>query len=330
MKSNHKQSKLLISVIVPVYNVENYIDKCIASILAQTYEYIELILVNDGSTDLSGQICDNYAKNDSRVIVIHQENQGQSVARNKGLFAANGKIISFIDSDDWIELNMFESMISLMIENRLKVIECDIISSIDLNQGDKFSPLIEIENSNEFMQRVISNEYFSVCRRIYDKDLLKGLSFIPNKLYEDLFFTMEVLTRVNSLGYLQFPFYVYYKERLDSTMRSNYNQKKLDSIDAGAFLVKKTMNYDARVKRSSVNYLLKFLSQHYEQLFANPELDMNLAYRKQIRRTIEKHYNRGDFVPYAFMVKIMPIWLYKWFFKINRARINFKLKFTRP
>ena len=99
-----------ISIIVPVYNVEKYLEKCIDSILNQSYQNLEIILIDDGSTDNSGSICDEYKKKDQRVQVIHQKNQGQSSARNAGLNIAKGSYIGFVDSDDWIEQNMYEKL----------------------------------------------------------------------------------------------------------------------------------------------------------------------------------------------------------------------------
>ncbi|MDR0422523.1 MAG: glycosyltransferase, partial [Proteiniphilum sp.] len=101
----------MISVIVPVYNVEKYLRKCLESILAQTYTSFELLLVNDGSTDGSGQICDEYAQKDSRVQVFHQENKGVSRARNLGLERAKGKWVAFIDSDDWVDSTYLEHLL---------------------------------------------------------------------------------------------------------------------------------------------------------------------------------------------------------------------------
>ena len=106
-------SKPLISVIVPVYNVEQYLPKCIDSILAQTYENLEIILVEDGTKDSSGVICDEYAAKDARIRVIHKENGGLSSARNAGMEIARGEYFGFVDSDDWIEPEMYENLMAL-------------------------------------------------------------------------------------------------------------------------------------------------------------------------------------------------------------------------
>ena len=116
----------LISVIVPVYKVEKYLRECVDSILAQTYTNLEIILVDDGSPDNCGKICDEYAQNDSRIKVIHQENGGLSAARNAGLDIATGKYIGFVDSDDYAELNMFEELHKRIIENNADLSICGV------------------------------------------------------------------------------------------------------------------------------------------------------------------------------------------------------------
>lgn len=116
-------SKNLVSVIVPVYNAEHFIEKCIHSILNQSYKNIELILVNDGSTDNSVKICDSFAKIDNRIKLIHQANSGPSVARNNGIYNAKGKYIQFIDADDYIEENMIETLVNEM-EKGLDIVIC--------------------------------------------------------------------------------------------------------------------------------------------------------------------------------------------------------------
>lgn len=125
MKSQMKQQPL-ISVIVPVYNVEQYIHQCVDSILSQTYKNLEIILVDDGSPDNCPAICDGYARNDDRVKIIHQENGGLSAARNSALDLCTGEYIAFVDSDDWIESNAYEEMMSEMQKKDLDVVFCGV------------------------------------------------------------------------------------------------------------------------------------------------------------------------------------------------------------
>ena len=122
----------LISVIVPVYNVEPFLDRCMQSILRQTYRNLEIILVDDGSTDASAQLCDDYARKDGRVKVLHKTNGGLSDARNAGLELASGAYIGYVDSDDWIEPDMYEQMHRACVENNARIAVCRYLSLIHI------------------------------------------------------------------------------------------------------------------------------------------------------------------------------------------------------
>ena len=115
-----------ISIIIPVYNVEKYLNKCLNSVIEQTYKNIEVILIDDGSTDNSGKICDEYAKNDIRIKIIHQQNGGVSTARNNGLEHATGKYITFVDSDDYIEKEMIETMAKKIMKKNADIVICGV------------------------------------------------------------------------------------------------------------------------------------------------------------------------------------------------------------
>ena len=139
----------LISVVVPVYNVEKYIDKCINSIINQTYKNLEIILVDDGSPDNCGNICDEYAKKDNRIIVIHKENGGVSSARNIGIKNAKGKWITFVDSDDWIENDYVEKLSKIGIQNKAEVVLCGY-NRINNNDKQPINAIGEIKKYNSF------------------------------------------------------------------------------------------------------------------------------------------------------------------------------------
>jgi len=126
LSGNQENKMQLISVIVPVYNIENYLSECIESILKQTYQNIELILVDDGSTDNSGMICEKYKKQDPRVIVIHKKNEGPSIARNLGLQISHGEYVMFVDSDDWIDKEALRTCVEIINENKCDVIQFDM------------------------------------------------------------------------------------------------------------------------------------------------------------------------------------------------------------
>jgi GT2 family glycosyltransferase len=259
--SNDPQIKLpLISVIVPVYKVEEHLPKCMDSILNQSYIHLDIILVDDGSPDNCGIICDDYARKDKRVSVIHQKNTGLSGARNSGLEIAKGEYICFVDSDDWIENNMLLTLLNFAINNKLDVVECGSIQSIDYRTNEKIRDFIsgQIETPEEALARIIKNQSFSVWRRIYHKEIIGNLKFIPNKISEDVFFTIDILKKIDRHGYIETPLYIYNVENI-SIVRSPYNQKKLDSIDAVFYVIDETKDFNDEVKNIAKKHVIQQL-----------------------------------------------------------------------
>ena len=161
-----------VSIIVPVYNVESYLRRCLNSILLQSYSNIEVIVVDDGSTDLSGTICDEYQKQDSRVKVIHKTNQGLGAARNTGLKIAKGEYISFVDSDDYIDLNMIEVLLEACLKTESEIAICAVeYELLDNTKIINFTTSKEtIYSSQQAIQNLCSNKVisFSSCNKLYN------------------------------------------------------------------------------------------------------------------------------------------------------------------
>ena len=203
----------LVSIIVPVYNVENYLRECLDSIVAQTYRNIEVILIDDGSKDSSGAICDEYADKDNRIKVIHKENGGVSAARNTGLDIAKGDWISYVDSDDYIESTMIETLICLAKKNDVELAMCSFkdISECDnvLHEND-----IRIFSKDELIYNyVVRNADYRITEgiwdRIYKRVLVEGLRFKNDRINEDILYTMEVFTRAHKAVYTSEKLYNY-------------------------------------------------------------------------------------------------------------------------
>ena len=268
MPRKKKDTSGLISVIVPVYNVERYLKKCINSILDQTYENIEVVLVDDGSTDKSGAICDEYAAKDLRVTVIHKENGGLSSARNAGLKVAAGDLIGFVDADDYIEDTMYEKLKENMDKYGSDISVCQIYKSYkyftDLVDGldkeevyegkDKFSNL---ENDNYFMTVVAWN-------KLYKKDLFKRVKYPEGRLFEDSYVICDILSKAKKVSYLNEPLY-YYTVRRSSISRS-YTEKHSENIEACDKIINSLKKYkyeDLKVKEEyrkvihSLNYFYR-------------------------------------------------------------------------
>lgn len=229
----------LISVIVPVYNVEDYLDRCIESIINQTYKNLEIILVDDGSTDSSGKKCDEYALRDGRIKVFHKENGGVSSARNMGLDIATGDYIGFVDSDDLLEQNMYEMLLNNAEKHNVKISCCQMqtkningtVTPVDKTSSCLFEKT-DIVNGF-FFDNFIRGFIVSPCNKIIAKDILidNNIKFKNYALAEDFLFIFEVLTKVESVYYDSAVGY-YYLHRNNSAMTSVFSEKRFDYVDA--------------------------------------------------------------------------------------------------
>lgn len=320
--------KPLISIIVPVYNAESYLERCIESLINQSYSHIEIILVNDGSTDKSGAICNAFAAQDSRIKVYHIENGGSSIARNYGLSKSTGDYIGFVDSDDWTKLNMFQRLIDFAIKNNLKVVECSSIESTDFSSLDHDNIAIKetIEEKEITLQRVIKNKRFAVWRRLYRKDIIKNRLFIEYILHQDVYYTMDILNSIDKLGFIDEPLYIYNVENENSVIRSKYSIKKLKSIGAAEYVVLKTEGYSKKIQYYAKQYLFQFLTSHYNNLHINSRLDEKYKHRNSIRLLLRKYHSFYYFNFFVFMIVLLPISFYKYFLIINLKRIQLQNK----
>ncbi len=245
--------KPLLSIVVPVYNVEQYLDTTVNSLRSQSLEDIEIILVDDESPDNCPQMCDKYAMLDGRIKVIHKKNQGLGYARNSGLGIATGKYVTFIDSDDYIDLNAYEHLCSLAEENELDVVRfaCNRFEKENVFSHTKYDSALQVFSTkielNKLALSIFSNvksKYHiggSSCMAIYNRDILKenNLLFLNEREYisEDFIFNFEVYQHVNRLGYVPNTYYHY---------RVNYNS------------ITQTLRLD---KIQKVEYYSKYVTQ---------------------------------------------------------------------
>ena len=219
----------LISIIVPVYNTENYIDKCIQSILSQTYKKFELLLIDDGSTDNSGAICDNYAKKDDRVKVVHKVNGGQATARNLALQMILGEYVGFVDADDWIEPDMFESLVNAIDTFNVDIVSCGRyrVNPISGKRTEVFcNEKPEVISSKEAIKKFLLWDGIDGASwdKLFRKEVLRGLSYPIGYICEDLPFIYQSLKRAKSICMFGRPLYNYL-QTADSTSRSKYSER---------------------------------------------------------------------------------------------------------
>ena len=227
-----------ISIIVPVYNVEKYLENCIESILNQTFKDFELILVDDGSTDNSGKICDIYKKKDSRIKVIHKNNGGLSSARNAGLDIACGKYVGFVDSDDYIHYQMYEKLYHQIIKNKADISVCGFQKvkqfEKDLLSTNKFYEKVELFNNIEALEQLYckySTEFVVSWNKLYIKTLFKDIKFKEGAIHEDEFIIHQLLYKVNKVVYNNEKLY-FYLQRKGSIVSSEAEVYQIDKIYA--------------------------------------------------------------------------------------------------
>ena len=218
-----------VSVIVPVYKVEPYLNKCIDSIIAQTFSDIEIILVDDGSPDRCGEICDEYAKIDPRIKVIHKQNEGPGIARNAGIDMASGDYITFVDSDDWIKPNMYQLLVDSIISNEADIAICGYFYEFERN-GTQVTEVIDqprVFNKIEALEYLFNSDYCQnyLVNKLYKATLFQNIRISDGILCEDLDIQYKLFARSEKAVYIAEALYCY-AVRSDSITGVKFDARK--------------------------------------------------------------------------------------------------------
>lgn len=264
----------LISIIVPVYNVEKYLKRCVKSIINQTYKNLEIILVDDGSTDKSPLICDEFC--DERIKVIHKENGGLSDARNAGLKICKGAFISFIDSDDYIENDMIEILYNRIISDKSDICVCNFKMTDDNgNILREDNQVIEdcILNKNEYYEKLSKPYYWcyvTAWNKLYKKEVLSDFEFKKGKIHEDEFAICDIIKKCDKISCIKKPLY-FYIQRENSIMHRKFSIKNMDFAEAmlerADFGIKNNLNLAV----SSFTMATDYMKIIYEKADKNDE-----------------------------------------------------------
>lgn len=296
-----------VSVIVPVYDVEKYLDTCISSIVNQTYNELEIILVDDGSPDNCPQMCDAWAEKDNRIIVIHKENGGLSSARNTALASINGEYIAFVDSDDWISPNWIEVLYDSIQKNGSLISIGEICSCSIIRK--KYSPITDDEEcllSPIQMIKYISesNIRSTVTNKLYHKSLFENTRFPEGRINEDACITHELIGRCEKISYAKGCYY-YIRIRNGSITKQSFSIKNLDLLYASDNMVKYYVgNYPELVRLAlahrinEILYLLKSLFFAYGNKSCK---DIESQLRNTLTDTLEK-YKDADGEMYGYSI----------------------------
>ena len=273
-----------VSIIIPVYNVEKYLDRCIDSVLKQSYQNIEVLLVDDGSTDKSGLLCDRWAEKDSRIRVIHKVNEGVSVARNTGLDQANGDYIAFVDSDDFIDANMIETLYNTLQIKHAEMSICSFVfvdeTGTPLEEENQSSPIKdEILTGYEVIQKLAGDRgwYFHLAwNKIYKRSLFSDIRFPVNKFAEDAFIAHRLLGKCTTVACIHDACY-YYTQRADSLVHNRTWKTCLN--DAESFLDRACYCYEHGLYECASHFYWETTKQFFilcSETVSDPELSAEL------------------------------------------------------
>ena len=254
----------MISIIVPVYNVEEYLEECLTSIQNQTFTDIQVILVNDGSTDRSKEICERYCQLDSRFKLINQKNQGLSAARNRGVKESIGEYIMFVDSDDVVKENIVEVLFFYM-NSDVDIVECQITRCKDeLVENKPTSIMFEGESTEAILKSIEFKEVkFCAFTKLYRRELVEKVPFLEGYIYEDVYTGMNYLKYIRKMVAVDLKGY-YYRVRPNSIMTKSFNEKNLDIFTIGKKLIESFD--DNEYLLPYIGYFIFYLSlSHYQR-----------------------------------------------------------------
>ena len=326
----------LVSIIVPVFNVETYLASCIESIIVQTYRNLEIILIDDGSTDSSGAICDSYSQHDNRIRVIHNENRGQGNARNIGIDMAKGKYIAFVDSDDFIQNDMITKLYATMHEANVDICVCGICAVAEKSKSYNILECdsdYRIYTKNEAIPMLLDDIGLtcSVWNKLFKREVIGDYRLEEGKIYEDLVPMYNWFNNADSIAYIPEALYNY-RFRKDSTTKSafmTYNDDLMKSIDC--FRDKIENDYPEYVTSIMPGYISYGI--HY--------INKNLAFRQNVKEQAKvfkrvcckyrKEFRKSDRIRKVkkravLLFRICPLWMYSMLYSFARKRTTKLLK----
>lgn len=334
----------LISIIVPIYNVEHYLPKCIDSILVQSYGYLEIILVNDGSTDNCGKICDEYARKDVRIKVIHQKNQGLSAARNVGISIAKGVYVGFVDSDDWIVPDMYHQLLTEIVRQDADMVQCGIYyntaNGIFTNcKGEAGTTIYTVVE--DFMKALLTNRITnSAWNKLYKRELLDETIFPVGLYFEDGYATSNVIQRCRKIILINTPYYVYNSCREGSICNTYTVERMRQRFEAIVYRTKEIQKRYPALSSLVATSQITYDCSLYFVLYDKIEDSTERASQIQVIRTNLKQYSVSEllristiYIPSALIIRYLPKCypvyglmgkIVRYFFKISRKSFSMR------
>lgn len=281
----------LISIVVPIYNTQSTVERCISSIRNQTFEDFELILVNDGSVDLSGDICDRLSKEDERIRVIHKENGGLSSARNAGIEVAEGQYIAFVDSDDFIETDMYDCLIEAIERNQVPL----AIAGRYVHDGNSVTHQLTLSSetifsAEEALERLLTWNAIdsSACDKLFQRELFRNIRFPLGRYNEDIFIMSGILSEAGRVVHIGAPKY-HYVYRQNSITQESFSPKKMDLLDATNNVLEFVQEKHPILKPKAQYFHASGIIYLYELLLSSTSRGDYLEYRKKLHRELSSY-----------------------------------------
>lgn len=315
-----KNEEILVSVIIPAYNAEEYLGFCLDTVIAQTHKNLEIIIINDGSKDNTGKICDEYANKDSRIKVIHQENKGLSGARNAALDIMTGEYIAFIDSDDFISKDYTEKLLNLCIENNSQIAACHAfdVEQRTFKEPDKDHTIQTLTNQKLLSNiGVLDSYYDTVISKLFHCSLFSEIVFPVGLIHEDSYIILNLIEKAKKISFTTEHLYYYYLSP-NSIMRSDFSVKRYDILLAfdkkldvlrrnncknSTYIVYKDYLYQIARMIGQTKYCDNFTSEFKKQKIK----ELRKKYRELKKINKDNPYFKGRFKLVSDLLYLFPI-----------------------
>ena len=280
-----------ISIIVPVYKIEKYISECVQSLLKQTFSDIEIILVDDGSPDRCGEICDAYSRKDARVRVIHQSNAGLSIARNNGVSSSTGQYICFVDGDDYVAPEFCETLLSLLRDSDCDFSACGVCRFMDgcVPKPTASGEIIEHLNNKEYLRDQLSkSKEFGVWNRMYRRELFDTIRFCPGLVHEDVYFSAELSSLHGGVICTSAQLY-FYRQRKTGIVAETNKKISPDWLIAGEHLINCSRSSYPDLTEKCLVYAVRYPWSYVDKIYVDRKWKDNREFLQRFQRFLRKY-----------------------------------------
>ena len=303
--------EMFVSIIVPVYNVEQYLKECIESILAQTWKNFEVILVDDGSTDSSGKICDEYSQKKEFISVIHKKNGGLSSARNAGIDVAQGDYLAFIDSDDVVHPRYLSELVAIVKREKADLAACNFYVGSLCRWKNSSEVKYDIRCNEDVLKKMNDNDVVVTVawNKLYHAKFFReyGLRYPVGKIHEDMFLTPQILYYTKKMVITNEQLY-FYRQRENSIMNSSFSIKQLDALDAIEFRIELFQHWNKQYLQASEyeSYIRK--SNELYKKMKEEETDLYIEAQEKIKTKMKDFRNKKsifNMLSWKYRIKLM-------------------------